>query len=128
MTLPERIARIRLRLGERGIRLDEPASSAEVAGFERKHGILLSEDYRLFITEVGNGGPGPVDYGIVPLGQVPDGSMSAAEKAVWTQLRNVRRAFPFTRAWVWEEGATSEEGSSDQVDWGASTLARTAAA
>ncbi|MCA9112451.1 MAG: SMI1/KNR4 family protein [Planctomycetaceae bacterium] len=34
--------------------------------FQRRHGILLPDDYREFITEIGDGGAGPY-YGVKPL-------------------------------------------------------------
>jgi hypothetical protein len=115
------IARIRLRLEERGIRLHPPAASAEVAAFEAKHDIVLPEDYRRFITEIGDGGPGPVDYGILPLGHVPS-DMTKDERSTWTELRDVTKPFPFTRAWVWESDPTSDQGDRDQVDCGSLCL------
>ena len=41
-------------------------SEAEIAAFERKHSITLPDDYRFFISEIGNGGFGP-GHGLLPL-------------------------------------------------------------
>ena len=50
-----------------GYALAPTLSEAEVKAFEERHRIVLPEEYRAFLTEVGNGGAGP-DYGINPLG------------------------------------------------------------
>ncbi|WP_098748457.1 SMI1/KNR4 family protein [Paenibacillus sp. EZ-K15] len=49
-------------------RLNEPLSQAELVQFEQQHGVKLPDAYRVFLTEIGNGGAGPY-YGIHPLGK-----------------------------------------------------------
>lgn len=46
--------------------INPPLSEKEVAEFENKYQIELPNDYREFITKVGNGGAGPA-YGLVRL-------------------------------------------------------------
>ena len=41
-------------------------SEEDIKGFEHKHCITLPDDYRTFISEIGNGGFGP-GYGLLPL-------------------------------------------------------------
>jgi len=42
---------------------------AQVQEFERRAGVILPEDYRRFVTRVGNGGAGPGE-GLLPLGYI----------------------------------------------------------
>ena len=46
-------------------RFNPPYPEAELAQFERAHGFALPDDYRAFITRLGNGGVGP-SYGVIP--------------------------------------------------------------
>jgi hypothetical protein len=54
---------------DHGFRLNPPLSEADTNAFEQLHHITLPEDYRQFLTCIGNGGAGPF-YGIFPLGKM----------------------------------------------------------
>jgi len=78
-------------------RFARPLDESQVETFEREHGLHLPEDYRLFLTEVGNGGAGPF-YGIFALGEMDDG----ADTAPWTDgvlTGDLQEPFPHTSAW-----------------------------
>ena len=47
-------------------KLNPAISEKDVAEFESRHSIRLPDEYRWFITSIGNGGAGP-DYGLEPL-------------------------------------------------------------
>ncbi len=115
--MDEPIARLKRKISECGKSLHPPLSESRVVGFEVKHSIALPEGYRRFLTEVGNGGDGPPDYGLVPLGCGPASSYQP-EVEYWEQLRNIGKPFPFTEPWVWERGDKSHEGSIEQVRHG----------
>jgi hypothetical protein len=51
--------------------LNEPLPESAVSMFERDLSIQLPNEYRSFITGVGDGGAGPF-YGVFPLGMVDD--------------------------------------------------------
>ena len=65
-------------------RLDSPIDITEIETFEKTYNILLPEEYKIFLTQIGNGGneynsvtgnsgAGP-DYGIFKLGHKYPGS------------------------------------------------------
>ncbi|HVX64001.1 MAG TPA: SMI1/KNR4 family protein [Pirellulales bacterium] len=75
-------------------RLNPPLDASVVEAFENQHGISLPDDYKLFITTMGNGGAGP-SYGLFPLGEYDDGRK-------WEDgcfVGDVGQPFPFTEAW-----------------------------
>lgn len=53
-------------------KLNPPIELSTIEQFEARHGISLPGDYRLFITEIGNGGAGPYD-GLLPFGEAEEG-------------------------------------------------------
>jgi hypothetical protein len=73
--------------------LNPPAGLAEVEDFERKHHISLPEDYRFFITEIGNGGAGPA-YGLFPFAHDDEGLFQEGHL-----LGDPGEPFPHTEAW-----------------------------
>jgi hypothetical protein len=116
-----RIDRIRLKLGGRNLLPGPPLGEETVAAFERRHGIGLPDAYREFLLRVGDGGGGPPEYGLMRLGEVPK-DMLPQEAATWRSLPKVTEPFPFTQAWVWEDGDTSPEGTGDEVSCGSLCL------
>jgi hypothetical protein len=57
--------------GSHQYKLNPPLEVSVVEAFEERHGIALPGDYRLFITEISNGGAGPA-YGVLPFGKDDD--------------------------------------------------------
>jgi tetratricopeptide (TPR) repeat protein len=74
--------------------LAPPLAEAELAEFERTHGVSLPADYRAFLTTLGNGGAGPF-YGLAPLSAEPP---RFAAKFDGTQP-SLARPFPLHEAW-----------------------------
>jgi hypothetical protein len=110
----DRIARVARKVTERGLRLGRCLDETELRAFEARHGVSLPADYRAFLSRVGNGGPGPPAYGCAALGETAD-DMDAEQRAGWSGLPQVALPFPFTKSWVWEEGAVSDEGTREQT-------------
>lgn len=75
-------------------KLNPPIPVSTIEEFEALHGIRLPDDYRHFVTEIGNGGAGPY-YGLFPFGQVEDGRS-------WEEgdlIGDVSQPFPHVEAW-----------------------------
>jgi SMI1/KNR4 family protein SUKH-1 len=97
-----RLARARPKVfGAEGHRfkLNPPLSEVDVAQFENTHHIRLPEDYRRFITEIGNGGAGPY-YGVFPLGYMDD---QGFDLAPWDKpyglVGDLAADFPHRESW-----------------------------
>lgn len=98
--------------------LDDPISEEDAARFEAEHGIRLPEDYREFLTHVGNGGAGPCG-GVFPLGAMDDGFkfQKWAEKDGF--VGKLSSAFPLIEAWNEVPAAPDEalaEADADEYD------------
>ena len=90
--------------------LNAALKEAEVASFEQRHGIRLPDDYRQFLTTIGNGGAGP-DYGVFPLGKM-DG-WGRDEFKPWTEndgfVGTLSEPFPFVQDWNDLSGEPADE-------------------
>jgi HEAT repeat protein len=65
--------------GHTGLRLGSVLSEQAVRGFEDTHGILLPDEYRQFVTQIGGSGAGPY-YGILPLDDWDSATWSGKEQ------------------------------------------------
>ncbi len=69
---------------------------AKVAAFEAKHGVVLPDDYRAFVTRLGNGGAGPY-YGVFRLGEMDDNfGMQRWKEGGF--VGSLREPFPYVEA------------------------------
>ena len=99
-------------------RLAPPLPEAEIAAFERRYRTRLPDDYRAFITLLGNGGAGPF-YGLFPLGMMDD---SFTIKS-WTPgefVGDLSQSFPHMNEWNLPDDqiAALTEGEVDPVESG----------
>lgn len=80
-------------------KLNDPCETVEIEHFEREYGVVLPDDYRLFLTQCGNGGAGPF-YGLFPIRHY-DGAGGPLER--WTQgdgiIGVLREPFPHGDPW-----------------------------
>jgi hypothetical protein len=83
--------------GSHDYKLNPPLPVSVVEAFEARHGVSLPEDYRHFITEIGDGGAGPY-YGLFPFGKHDDGFGLCAWEAGGL-LGDPSKPFPHRAAW-----------------------------
>ena len=74
-------------------KLNPPLPVSVIEAFEKQHGVSLPEDYRRFITEIGNGGAGPY-YGVLPFGEDDVGDWEAGGL-----VGDPSKSFPHTSGW-----------------------------
>lgn len=78
--------------------LNPPLSKEEVAQVEAKHGCRFPDEYRRFITEIGNGGAGPA-YGVFPLGMQDRSHDLSRWDEGYALIGDLSRPFPLHAAW-----------------------------
>jgi len=97
--------------------LNEPLSEQDVLTFEKEHGIRLPQDYRDFITRLGNGGAGP-DYGLFPLGY-RDGDLESPLQP-WTEGHGfvgvLSQPFEFDSPWNDTSGLPNFDPTDERQD------------
>lgn len=81
-----------------GFTLNPVVRKSVVANFEAKHGVELPEDYRRFITEVGNGGAGPY-YGLFKFHEMDDCFSFQRWKENDGFVGTLAKPFPHIKPW-----------------------------
>jgi hypothetical protein len=103
-----------------GYRLNPPLAETTVEAFERAHGVALPSDYRLFITEIGNGGAGPC-YGLFPFG-IQDHNADFCKWEEGYLVGDFSKEFAHAEAWNGPQGfmdlqpKTTTERLTEDVD------------
>ena len=115
MDVDARIRDLAALLHRAGKVLRPPIASKDVEAFERAIDARLPEDYRAFVTTVGNGGD--IDcpsYGLMAMGEVPDDHHRRREEIV----ARMKKPFPLVENWVWENEASPDDDAIDEVEQG----------
>lgn len=79
-------------------KLNPPLHESDIVQFESEHRIRLPEDYRLFLSEIGNGGAGPY-YGVFKLGEMDDGFKHKRWKVNDGFVGDLSKPFPNSDTW-----------------------------
>jgi len=101
-------------------RLNAPIPERDISHFESSHHIRLPNDYRQFLTEVGNGGAGPF-YGVFRLNEHDDGN-GFCTFSEGHLVGTLSETFPHSDAWnlppsFWAQEPQPEATmSEDEVD------------
>src|SRR3954454_16307446 len=81
--------------GGHDYKLNPPLPTSVIEAFEERHGVSLPEDYRHFLSEIGNGGDGP-HYGRLTFCEDEDGRDWGGGGVVG----DPGKLFPHTVAWT----------------------------
>jgi len=95
--------------------LHAPLLEEDVSAFENEHAIRLPDDYRQFLTRVGNGGAGPY-YGLFRLGEIDHGF----DYGPWGGfVGRLSSPFPHTHAWNDLTGKPDDQAAMDSDEYDA---------
>lgn len=89
--ISEDIQRIKLKIQEEGIIINEPISINEITNFENSNNFSLPEELVLFYTEIGNG-----------CGMIDGFYLKGLDELEYDELK-VKEDFIFTKYWIWED-------------------------
>jgi len=89
------------RLSQTNLQFNAIASVEAIAKFEKDNQVVLPADYKFFIQHIGNGGDGPPEYGIMPLG-TNESWWFEIQRNAWLNFQSIRQPFPFSEQWIWE--------------------------
>jgi hypothetical protein len=103
---------------EHQYKLNPPLPVIDIEAFEARSGISLPEDYRFFITQIGNGGAGP-SYGLLPYGKDDDDRAWEGGGLVG----DLSKPFPHKTAWnqpdsFWSGAPNPPPGTSQEEEDG----------
>lgn len=79
-------------------KLNPVVRKSVLKNFETKHCVVLPDDYRRFLTEIGNGGAGPY-YGVFKFHEMDDGFAFQRWKENNGFVGMIGKPFPHTSAW-----------------------------
>jgi len=99
--------------------LNPPLSKIELRAIEKEYGCTFPEEYKYFITNIGNGGAGPY-YGIFPITMQDDGWELSGWKGGYL-VGDLSIPFKFREKWnlpseYWENEPNPEEGTHEEVE------------
>jgi SMI1 / KNR4 family (SUKH-1) len=107
MSMQQIIEQVRSEVVHRGLTMNPCLSEARVSELEAAWGISLPQEYRAFVTLIGNGGEGPPEYGLAPLGTGP--SYEHGWNFAENYAQRLRRRFPRKDVWLWGDDESDEE-------------------
>lgn len=91
----EDIQRIKLKMQEEGVIINNPISTKEIAKFESNYKFILPEELVLFYTEIGNGC------------EMIDGFYLKGLEELAFDENKVKEDFIFSKYFIWEEDETN---------------------
>ena len=99
--------------------LNPPLSEIEFARIEKRYGCIFPENYKDFITKVGNGGAGPF-YGIFPITMQDHGHGLSGWEGGYL-IGDLSKPFRFTEQWnlpseFWDEQPDPPEGTPVEIE------------
>lgn len=99
--------------------LGEPLSEKSFRSLEEKYNCVFPEDYKIFITQLGNGGAGPY-YGFFPI-EVEDHNHGYCSWAEGGLITDLSKPFPFCSEWnlsdeFWDNEPDPDENTPENIE------------